>query len=60
MIIAVYCLTGSPVGVLVLRAAQASLIQRGKGPQRGSPLSSGLVTPPRGGDGSEGQGILLK
>lgn len=60
MIITVYCLARSSVGVLVLRASQASLIQRGEDPQRGSTLVPGLVTPHSGGGGSGGQGTLLK
>lgn len=37
MIIMVYCFVRSLVGVLVLRAGQAFLIQRGEDPQRGLP-----------------------
>ena len=60
MIITVYCLARSAVGVLVLRASQASRIQRSEDPQRGSALISGLVTPLRGRGGSGGGGILPK
>lgn len=60
MIITVYCIARSVVGVLVLRASQASQIQTSEDPQRGSALISGLVTPHRGGGGSGGGGILLK
>ena len=54
VIIAVYCLARSSVGVRMLRAGQALLRQRVEDPQRGSALSSGLVTPPGGGGGSGG------
>lgn len=55
MIITVYCIARSAVGVLVLRASQTSQIQRSEDPQRGSALISGLVTPLRGGGGSGGR-----
>lgn len=60
MIITVYCLTRSVVGVLGLRAGQASRLQRGEDPQRGSAFVFGLVIPPRGGGGHGGQGTLPK
>lgn len=60
MIIVVYCLARSSVGVRMLRAGQASPRQRGEDPQRGPTLSSGLATPPGRGSGSGGPGSLLK
>lgn len=58
VIIMVYYLSRYLVDVLVLRAGQASLMQRGEDPPRGSNLCSGLVTPPRGGGGSGDRRIL--
>lgn len=58
-IITVYCLAGSSVGVLVLRASQASLM-RCSSHSGGSPLNSALVTPWRGGGGSGGRETLVK
>lgn len=60
MIIMVYCLARSLVGVLVLGAGQASLKRRGEDPQKGSALLPGLVTPHWGGGGHGGGGALLK
>lgn len=44
MIITVYCLARSLVGVLMLRASPASLMLRGEEPQKGSALLPGPVT----------------